>query len=285
MDDNCPPGDHIKPENIPDWLKPNATYVDRHFRRFCQELLTIPTDIPSNALEVKIYGNPIKSLQANAFKNLSEATVMSLGWNEINQIAPQTFTGLRSVKQLYLHDNKLSKLHSGTFLGLPRCIEVMLHFNFIDTIDSGTFSGLDLVEVIHLHDNRLTQLKPGMLTGLRSLKLLTLFKNSLHTIHSGSLSELPQLSYLGLGANGLTTFPWTAFVSEKSVGSPTPPSPLQLQLLLNPFHCNVSMCWVREAEQLGWLTWWNGEGYAPHCHNYPASTWSNINLDCKRQGE
>ncbi len=248
-------------------------------------VMNVPTDIPSDALEVKIYGNPITILPANSFIQLSECILISLGWNEISNIEINAFAGLGAVKRVLLHDNKLTKLSKGMFNGLPNCIELGLLFNYIDSIEQDTFIGLDKLEILHLHDNRLTQLKQGMFTGLKSLSWLTVFTNSLHTVDTGSLSGLPKLTYVGLGANGLTTLSWTAFIPDNTNGNLTSPPALQLQLSLNPFQCNSSLCWIKQAERDGWLTWWDGDAFAPQCHNYPASVWSRINLDCKRQGE
>ncbi len=215
---------------------------------------------------------------------MPDCTVLALGWNEINQIEIHAFNGMEAVEHLFLHDNKLTQLTRGIFLGLPKCIALMLQFNFIDSIESEAFTGLESIESIFLHDNRLTQLVQGMFANLPLLTLLNLDANSLHTVHSGALSGLPQLNKLGLRINGLRTLSWTAFISTESPRHFDHPVSLQLHLQHNPLECNTSMCWIKQAEEEGWLTWWGGDRFAPQCHNYPTSKWSRINFDCKRQG-
>ncbi len=282
---SCPSGDHIYTHNIPEWLKPNNTYVARHYRRYCLNLTSIPSDIPEDAIEVKLYGNPIKTVRANTFPRLVNCTVLGLGWNEIIYIEVQAFNGMEAVENLFLHDNMLTKVTKGMFLGLSNCVGLMLQFNLIDTIGFEAFTGLNRLRQIHIHDNRLIQLSQGMFANLRTLQLLNADANSIHTVHRGALSDLPQLKQLGLRINGLTTLSWTAFISKESTGSLDHPVSLQLNFERNPMNCNKSLCWIWKGELDGWLTWWGGDQYAPHCHNYPTSKWSRINLDCKQQGQ
>ena len=268
------------------WLERENNYTsEKWYKRVCQGLREIPQDIPVDALKASIRGNPITSLRANNFHQLSQLTYLALGWNEISQIEINTFIGLGALERLFLHDNILTKLTKGMFNGIPNCNELNLFINYIDSIESDTFSGLEKVEILHLHDNRLTRLTQGMFTGLKSLKLLTVFSNSIHTVDTGALSGLPKLTQIGMGANALTTLSWTAFISEKTEGGLNYPAALKLQLQLNPFQCNSSLCWIKQAESDGWLTWWDGDRFAPQCYNFPVSTWSRVNLDCQIKGE
>ena len=278
----CPAGEHIKEENIPDWLKPNATYVKRHYLRFCKGLRRIPTDIPHDVLQVKIYGNPLTTLRAQSFNKLPECTKIFLGFNEISDIEAHSFSGLTSVQQVYLNDNKLTHLRTGMFFGLPNCKILKLHFNEIDSIEYGSFGELDNLEILDFFDNKLTQLNQGMFTGLPSLKQLSLRKNSLQTVHTGSLSGLP-LTHLLLDSNNLETLSWTMFVTDEAEGNLYHPTALQLELTSNRLHCNALLCWVKNAEEEGWLDW--VREVAPQCSDRPGVPWSSIDLKCVTPGQ
>ncbi len=288
-DFSCPSGDLIS--NKPNWLKPTNSYKERHYRRYCLNIISIPTDIPKCAVEVKVYGNPITTLKENSYGELPECTIIGLGWNQINQIEAKTFTGLKSVTHVFLHDNKLRKLTQDAFLGLLNCLELMLQFNLIDSIESGTFNGLDSLQKIFLHDNMLTRLSYEMFIGLRSLAELNIDKNSIHVVESGALSGLPRLTSLALLGNALTHLNWTAFVPDDNAGNVNHPQKLELKLIGNPFFCNVSSCWIRKAEEEGWLKWVEGwydnaqRDLSPQCSNFPGRKWYSINLDCRSQGK
>ncbi len=70
----CPPS-----PRIPSWMSPNSTFLKKHFRRFCQGFTEIPSGIPSDTQQVKIYCNPLTVLHADVFVNLSQCHYMYLG--------------------------------------------------------------------------------------------------------------------------------------------------------------------------------------------------------------
>ena len=51
----------------------------------------------------------------------------------------------------------------------------------------------------------------------------------------------------------------------------------------NPFHCDVRMCWLRDAEQQGrvhFRTIYDDNREDPECVNYPDEEWREVPLDC-----
>ena len=58
---------------------------------------------------------------------------------------------------------------------------------------------------------------------------------------------------------------------------------LELWLRDNPLHCDVRMCWIKQAERVGHITWytWVGETHRPECKNQPGVHWDNITLNCE----
>ncbi len=124
----------------PSWIPPKAEYKDKNYYRNCQGLSTIPDNIPAEALEVRIRGNPIRRVPADAFSQLSHCTILNLGWNEIEQIEPGAFNGLISLEQLYLYYNKLSEIEPGTFSHLPALDTLSLRENKLTTLPWTVFT-------------------------------------------------------------------------------------------------------------------------------------------------
>ncbi len=117
---------------------------------------------------------------------------------------------------------------------------------------------------------------------------LSLSYNEIERIEPGAFSQLPALNRLWLEDNKLTTLPWTVFTN--GTGNITRPAHLKLALGNNPFQCDTSLCWMKQAEwtqqaeQDGWLIWeFNVD---PDCANYPIGTqWEDVNLQCDTMGK
>ncbi len=235
----CPSGDHIKPENIPNWLAPRADYLEdiKHYQRYCKDLTNIPSDIPGNAVEVRILGNPITRIREYDLGLLFHLKLLDLALNEISHI------------------------------------------------EIGALRGLTALEQLNLFENRLTELMPGVFADLPSLWRLDVDANSIHTVHPSALalSGLPALRQLTLHDNAIVTLPWNVF-SENNYSSIRNWSKLELILSENPMVCNCSLCWAKQAEEDGWLTWWDGEKHAPECSNYVGTPWATVNLHGDEHG-
>ena len=62
--------------------------------------------------------------------------------------------------------------------------------------------------------------------------------------------------------------------------------PAQIELGLGQMHCYRRLCWLKQGEHLGWITWWigsNGKEFYPECTNYQNS-WPEIDLQCPENG-
>ena len=159
--------------------------------------------------------------------------------------------GLESLKLLTLHDNRVVTVEAGVFRKLTRCTE------------------------IKLDSNRLCQIKEGMFDGLTALEELSLTMNRISYIEPGSFKSLMQLKKLYLYSNELTTMEQNVF------NLPHHPAEVTLLLFHNPLKCNRSMCWMKQGEHEGWITWYYDFGmFAPECANYPGVLWANVKLPC-----
>ena len=248
------------PSDVPSSWTPHSDYRDWKYYRVCQGLTSIPADIPAEAREVRIYGNTIHTLRANDFSQLSQCTVLYLDYNDIQEIQVGAFTGLTALEFLDLDYNKISRIEPGAFSGLTALRELHLDNNVISEIQAGLFTGLTALDRLHLHLNDIRHIEPGAFSGLTTL------------------------TYLRLHHNALTTLPWTIFSSVGNSGNIHHPS-LELALSGNPLHCDTSLCWIKQGEQYGWITWWWGSIYDPECSNYADTNWPDVTLNCTNQGK
>ena len=105
--------------------------ADRQYYKYGLGLTAIPTDIPTDALEVYIWGNSIIKIEANAFSELSECTRLVLNSNRIAVVEQGAFNGLTALTYLVLRSNSLERLHVNMFSNLTSCTGLDLQNNQI----------------------------------------------------------------------------------------------------------------------------------------------------------
>ena len=157
--------------------------------------------------------------------------------------------------------------------------EVWLNHNFIMDIPLGIFSHLKQCFDLELDTNKLTFLQSGTFDGLKSLKRLNLGHNEITHIEPGSFKNL-QLTELNLDNNRLTNpMGKQDLINSQSLI-------LILTLGNNPLRCDSKMCWIKQAERDGWITWHTMDGWGkPDCENYPTVNWDHILLNCCTSGK
>ena len=129
---------------------------------------------------------------------------------------------------------------------------------------------------LEFSNNKLTHLKSGMFNGLISLEWLNLYGNYIARIESGTFVKLLKLQTLLLENNQLTTLDQKAFqTSDKE---------LTISLRENLFECDKKICWVKQAEEEGWIVRYKKSPAEPEeklsCVNYPHDDWSDITINC-----
>ena len=156
--------------------------------------------------------------------------------------------------------------------------EAWLNHNYITDIPLGIFSHLKQCFDLELDTNKFTVLKSGMLEGLTSLKRLNLGHNQISHIEPGSFRSL-QLTELYLDNNRLIK----PMQEKDLIGSQS--LTLILTLGNNPLQCDSKMCWIKQAELDGWITWHTTDGWGkPDCENYANVEWDDVNLNCTETG-
>ena len=113
----------------------NRYTSDSKYYKYSQGLTAIPTDIPTDALEVYIWFNRITRIETNVFARLSQCIVLQLVSNQITEVESGAFNGLRVLTILYLSKNNLERLHKNMFSHLQNCKRLNLHSNRISGIE------------------------------------------------------------------------------------------------------------------------------------------------------
>ena len=119
-----------------------------------------------------------------------------------------------------------------------------------------------------------------MFEGLFSLEILDLSYNEISTVVPGTFSALARLQILSLTGNQLTTLAFDAFDAPDYPNAIGHPVELQLALHENPLHCDSRMCWLKEAEDEGWIHFQYDLYWVPTCVNYQDVPWKDVNLKC-----
>ena len=200
---------------------------------------------------------------------------------------------------MWINDNKLTEIRGDMWEGLQSLLELYLFDNRIRTLHAGAFRPLGKLQALWLWQNELTVIQGDMWQGLHSLRRLYLENNKISSIKSGgftSLQGLSDLEYLGLIDNQLMTLRHdiltttgspsltTSGTTGGSTGSRHQPGNLTLILSDNPLQCDSRLCWLKKAEQEGWINFYYFYSYeSPRCVNLHGISWEDIRMDCECQ--
>lgn len=137
-------------------------------------------------------GNYIFALKKAVFSPLTNAIIISVSSNKINQISRGAFMGLQNnLLSLNLSFNLLGEIYSHTFDYLTDLMVLDLSFNHIGVLGYQSFRGLPSLERLDLRGNSLRRL--GSTAVLPSLLRLYLTDNRL-----GSLRDINKLAGRGI---------------------------------------------------------------------------------------
>ena len=159
------------------------------------------------------------------------------------------------------------------FEGLDSLETLHVSINWISSIESGALASLKHLKHIDLGANQLHELRGDEFQGLPSLVALALNHNAITEIPAGTLAGSPKLYLLWLGSNQLTTLSEEMFKGEPD-GEAQHSGHLDLRAGGNPLKCDVTMCWIKQAQKDGWLN------TSPYCKNFPDQEWKDIDLGC-----
>ena len=272
-------------------------YVDRKYYKTSLNLVTVPDDIPDDALEVYLSDNRLYRIEVNTFLNLQQCTVLDLSVNNIGAyLLEKAFAGMECLRKLTLAHNNIQIIHQSHFPGLLELEKLDLDHNHIGDIEAGAFSDLQKLKVLNiahsnlqgpdlihglfselealedlfLEHNDIERLQSGVFVGLKELKTLELGFNSLSSLDADVFAGLESLQKLSLVGNSMTSITYTDFQPL--------PRPLELLLSNNPLQCGSDLCWLKYEEQEGSVTW--SDGVRPNCGSDGSVAWADVNWNC-----
>ena len=146
-----------------------------------------------------------------------------------------------------------------------------LRHNRLTSLKVGMFQGLVVIKELNLDDNHLSSIEANTFLNLKRLEILNLDRNHLESLSPGTFCGLESIKELYLDENPLTSLPQDAFRHL--------PRPLLLHVASKPFECDDALCWLKQEELNGTITWWSN--HKPACANEVTwETWS-----CNQTGD
>lgn len=133
----------------------------------------------------------------------SNTTVLDLRFNNIAEIRPGAFNGLKELHTLLLNDNQIKHIQADTFSGLPNLRILYLYKNRIETVTPGAFNHLPKLQQLYLHYNHLTEIKKDTFKNLPELERLFLHNNKLHRVPAEAFYNVGPMTRLRLDSNAL----------------------------------------------------------------------------------
>ena len=167
-----------------------------------KDLTKMPSDIPTDCIEVNLMGNKITELPSGGFSLLTQCTTLDLNFNKISVIQQNALNGLIKLKTLKLFDNEISVIGNGKFVGLNNLEELHLSYNKI-TLEVGSFSSLTQLIYLTLNWNDLTTIHSNTFKGLQNVQRLFLSNNEISIIQDEAFMELTNLQELHLYSDDL----------------------------------------------------------------------------------
>ena len=140
--------------------------------------------------------------------------------------------------------------------------EIVIECNPIIKIEDDAFVNLSNLEVLSLRKNELVVLCKRAFRGLNSLRTLLLEGNHLTTLPEDVFSHLPRPIQLGV--------------------SDIVHRPLDYRRWDNPMECGPELCWLKEEEIQGTITWfatYSWYHHRPMCKRRGYATWRQFSCD------
>jgi hypothetical protein len=166
---------------------------------------------PDSVRELKITHTNSSLIPKNTFAELRNLEKLDLGFNKIEAIDAQTFTGLGSLKLLWISGNKIKSIPGNTFSELKKLGTLRLDHNQIEAIDSGLFRGLGSLKVLYIHGNGIKSISGNTFVELGNLELLSLWQNQIEGIDETTFQGLGSLRELSIHDNRIKLIGANAF--------------------------------------------------------------------------
>jgi hypothetical protein len=135
---------------------------------------------------------------------MSKLEYLDLGFNGLQHLDRDVFSGLVNINDIYLEGNKLQYLHPDTFLGLPNIERIILRSNsdLLIPTDRNFITSHSLLHLF-ISSCNISSVSVETFTNVSALELLDLSYNNVRTVDVNILTALPKLSKFYLYGNRL----------------------------------------------------------------------------------
>lgn len=138
-----------------------------------KNLERVPTVFPKDIKRISLQRNNITELGPHSFQGLKRLQRIDLSNNNLLKIDPLAFAGgLQSLNSLILYSNKLSQLPVNLFSELSQLQLLLLNDNSLQCIHKELFRSLENLNLLSLYDNNIETLSNGTFDGLKSIKTM-----------------------------------------------------------------------------------------------------------------
>ena len=134
---------------------------------------------------------------------------MDLSSQEITELQPGDFDGLKYVTRVDLDANELATLPDGLFDEMIRLRQLYLNENELSSLPPNIFRNIQSLWILYLNDNELEGLPDGMLAG-RDLYQLSASNNPFSTLGSRTFAGA-SIDFIDLSPGNLTSLPADIF--------------------------------------------------------------------------
>ncbi|GIX95552.1 leucine-rich repeat and immunoglobulin-like domain-containing nogo receptor-interacting protein 1 [Caerostris darwini] len=136
----------------------------------------------NSLLSLNLSYNEIDDIHPNSFSGLKDLITLDLCSNKLTDIQYEIFTNLEHLKTLILKENFIKLLRNVAFSTLKSLELLDISKNYITSVGLLSFKGLTKLEYLNLSSNYITHLQEGVFRSLESLKVLDLSRNPINSI-------------------------------------------------------------------------------------------------------
>ncbi|XP_063417889.1 G-protein coupled receptor GRL101-like [Mytilus trossulus] len=126
-----------------------------------------------NLLLLDISFNQLTAIPKHVFRGLTHLkSILLLGNHFLENIYPESFSGLNSLPMISLRENNLYLLMEHTFFGLTNLQSLNITDNKIKRVEDRSFAGLGKLKILDIRRNKITTFQKSIFEGLINLNKL-----------------------------------------------------------------------------------------------------------------
>ncbi|CAG9813618.1 unnamed protein product [Phaedon cochleariae] len=160
---------------------------------------------------INLSNNKISKIEAGAFENCANITILDLSHNQIAGLHKGAFDATTYATVLQLSYNLFTNLSQVPLHNMTGIKVLNVSHNAITSIPRKTFPKLYELHTIDISHNNLREIHNAVFQTLFSLRNLNMSFNDMEVIKSGALGSLPTLLELDLSYNIISTVAKSAF--------------------------------------------------------------------------